>query len=91
MRGRADAYSGGLKRNIVQCLNDYGIPLKLSHTVIDIQGRERVTRGDHRPGGREVEAHPRHGGAHPLRHPAAVRGLIPENELSGSAGITLHP
>ena len=36
-------YSGGLKRNIVQCLDDYGIPLKLSHTVIDIQGKERVT------------------------------------------------
>ena len=36
-------YSGGLKRNIVQCLDDFGIPLKLSHTVVDIQGRERVT------------------------------------------------
>lgn len=36
-------YSGGLKRNIVQCLDDYDIPLKLSHTVIDIEGRERVT------------------------------------------------
>ena len=35
-------YSGGLKRNIVQCLDDYGIPLKLSHTVVDIQGKERV-------------------------------------------------
>ena len=35
-------YSGGLKRNIVQCLDDYGIPLKLSHTVIDIDGKERV-------------------------------------------------
>lgn len=35
-------YSGGLKRNIVQCLDDFGIPLKLSHTVIDIDGRERV-------------------------------------------------
>ena len=35
-------YSGGLKRNIVQCLDDYDIPLKLSHTVIDIKGRERV-------------------------------------------------
>ena len=35
-------YSGGLKRNIVQCLDDYGIPLLLSHTVVDIQGRERV-------------------------------------------------
>ena len=36
-------YSGGLKRNIVQCLDDYGIPLKLSHTVVDIRGKERVS------------------------------------------------
>ena len=36
-------YSGGLKRNIVQCLDDFGIPLKLSHTVVDIRGKERVT------------------------------------------------
>ena len=36
-------YSGGLKRNIVQCLNDYGIPLKLSHTVVEIRGKERLT------------------------------------------------
>ena len=35
-------YSGGLKRNIVQCLDDFVIPLKLSHTVVDIKGRERV-------------------------------------------------
>ena len=35
-------YSGGLKRNIVQCLDDYNIPLKLSHTVVDIKGKERV-------------------------------------------------
>ena len=35
-------YSGGLKRNIVQCLDDFGIPLKLSHTVVDIQGKKRV-------------------------------------------------
>ncbi|MCR4764255.1 MAG: NAD(P)/FAD-dependent oxidoreductase [Lachnospiraceae bacterium] len=35
-------YSGGLKRNIVQCLNDYQIPLMLSHTVVNIHGRERV-------------------------------------------------
>lgn len=35
-------YSGGLKRNIVQCLDDYGIPLKLSHTVINIHGKKRV-------------------------------------------------
>ncbi len=51
-------YSGGLKRNIVQCLDDYGIPLKLSHTVVDIRGKERL---GHHPGqgGREREAHPR--------------------------------
>ena len=36
-------YSGGLKRNIVQCLDDYGIPLLLSHTVVEIHGKERVT------------------------------------------------
>ena len=36
-------YSGGLQRNIVQCLEDFQIPLKLSHTVVDIQGKERVT------------------------------------------------
>ena len=35
-------YSGGLKRNIVQCLDDFGIPLKLSHTVTEIHGKERV-------------------------------------------------
>ena len=35
-------YSGGLKRNIVQCLNDFDIPLYLSHTVVDIEGKERV-------------------------------------------------
>ena len=36
-------YSGGLKRNIVQCLDDFDIPLKLSHTVVDIHGRETVS------------------------------------------------
>jgi pyruvate/2-oxoglutarate dehydrogenase complex dihydrolipoamide dehydrogenase (E3) component len=35
-------YSGGLKRNIVQCLDDFGIPLRLSHTVVQIHGRDRV-------------------------------------------------
>ncbi len=36
-------YSGGLKRNIVQCLDDYDIPLILSHTVVDIEGKDRLT------------------------------------------------
>ena len=35
-------YSGGLKRNIVQCLDDFGIPLRLSHTVVEVHGRKRV-------------------------------------------------
>lgn len=35
-------YSGGLARNIEQCLNDFAIPLKLSHTVVEIHGRERI-------------------------------------------------
>ena len=35
-------YSSGLKRNIVQCLDDYGIPLLLSHTVVDIHGRDHL-------------------------------------------------
>lgn len=39
-------YSGGLKRNIVQCLDDFNIPLKLSHTVVDIKGRERGWQQD---------------------------------------------
>src|SRR3712207_7085322 len=37
-------FSGGLTRNIVQCLEDYNIPLYLSHTVIDIQGKDRVQK-----------------------------------------------
>ena len=36
-------YSGGLARNIEQCLNDFNIPLKLSHTVVEIHGKERLT------------------------------------------------
>ena len=36
-------YSGGLARNIEQCLNDFGIPLMLSHTVVEVHGKERVT------------------------------------------------
>lgn len=44
-------YSGGLKRNIVQCLDDFGIPLKLSHTVVDIKGKERVESVTLAPGG----------------------------------------
>ena len=57
-------YSGGLKRNIVQCLNDFGIPLKLSHTV----GHRR----DHCRGRPGPEAHSGYGNSLRLRYPAAV-------------------
>jgi NADPH-dependent 2,4-dienoyl-CoA reductase/sulfur reductase-like enzyme len=84
-------YSGGLTRNIVQCLHDYGIPLHLSHTVVDIQGRERVegvtiAKVDERrkpiPG---TEIH------YDCDTLLLSVGLIPENELSKSAGIALDP
>ncbi|HBM80401.1 MAG TPA: pyridine nucleotide-disulfide oxidoreductase [Clostridiaceae bacterium] len=82
-------YSSGLKRNIVQCLDDFGIPLLLNHTVVNIHGKERV-------GGvtiAKVDANRK-----PI--PETFRyvecdtlllsvGLIPENELSKNAGIVL--
>ena len=84
-------YSGGLKRNIVQCLDDYGIPLKLSHTVVDIQGKERVTgvtiaqvddHGKPIPGTEEQI---------PCDTLLLSVGLIPENELSKAVGVELSP
>jgi len=83
-------YSGGLKRNIVQCLDDFGIPLKLSHTVVDIQGKERVTGvtiaqvDENRrpiPGTEEF---------YECDTLLLSCGLIPENELSSSMGVEMH-
>ncbi len=82
-------YSGGLKRNIVQCLDDYGIPLKLSHTVTKIHGKERVTGitisavDENRrpiPGTEEFYS---------CDTLLLSCGLLPENELSKSAGVEL--
>lgn len=82
-------YSGGLKRNIVQCLDDFGIPLKLSHTVIDIDGKERVkgvtlARVDENrkpiPGTEEYI---------PCDTLLLSVGLVPENELTKGMGIDL--
>ncbi len=83
-------YSGGLKRNIVQCLDDYGIPLKLSHTVVDIQGKERVTGvtiakvdENRKPiPGTEVN--------YSCDTLLLSVGLIPENELSRSIGVDMN-
>lgn len=82
-------YSGGLKRNIVQCLDDYGIPLLLSHTVVKIHGKKRVSgvtlakvENDRRPvAGTEC--------FYPCDTLLLAVGLISENELSVQAGIEL--
>ena len=84
-------YSGGLKRNIVQCLDDFGIPLKLSHTVVKIEGDKRVE-------GvwiAEVDEHlkPIPGTEEHYTCDTLLLscGLIPENELSQKAGVALSP
>ena len=84
-------YSGGLKRNIVQCLNDFGIPLKLSHTVTDIEGTDRlcaVTIAQAGPDGRPV---PGSETRYPCDTLLLSCGLIPENELTRGAGIRIDP
>ena len=82
-------YSGGLARNIEQCLNDFGIPLMLSHTVVEIHGKDRVEGVTIA----KVDAN---------RRPIAETrqyiecdtlllscGLIPENELTRNANISM--
>lgn len=84
-------YSGGLKRNIVQCLDDYGIPLKLSHTVVDIKGKERlegVTLAEVDGKGKPVSGTEEFYSCDTL---LLSVGLIPENELSGGMGVELNP
>lgn len=82
-------YSGGLKRNIVQCLDDFDIPLKLSHTVIDIEGKERVTGitiAEVGPDRKPIPGTEEHYDCDTL---LLSCGLLPENELSKTAGVTL--
>ena len=82
-------YSGGLARNIEQCLNDFHIPLKLSHTVVKIHGKERlegvtIARVDERR--KPVAGSEEYIACDTL---LLSVGLIPENELSKSAGVSL--
>lgn len=84
-------YPSGLPRNIEQCLNDYGIPLHLSHTVVDIRGRTRlegvvVAQCDQR-------FRPIPGTEAEINCDTLILsvGLIPENELSLAAGVELDP
>lgn len=83
-------FSGGLKRNIVQCLDDFHIPLKLSHTIVDIQGTERVE-------GATIARVDEH--KHPVPGTEETYscdtillscGLIPENELTARMGAELN-
>lgn len=84
-------YSGGLKRNIVQCLNDFDIPLKLSHTVVDIEGKQRVKAVTIAEVGPDRKPIPGTEERYTCDTLLLSCGLIPENELSRSAGITLSP
>ena len=82
-------YSGGLARNIEQCLNDFNIPLRLSHTVVNIHGKERVEGvtiakvDENRRPIKESEEYI------PCDTLLLSCGLIPENELTKGAGIAL--
>ena len=84
-------YSGGLKRNIVQCLNDFGIPLKLSHTVVDIEGKEHVTAVTIAEVGKDMKPIPGTEERYTCDTLLLSCGLIPENELSNKAGIQMNP
>ena len=84
-------YSGGLNRNIVQCLHDFDIPLYLSHTVTDIQGKDRLE---------QVVVSKVDDKRRPIPGTEMVFdcdtlllsvGLLPENELSRQAGIAIDP
>ncbi|MCM1154968.1 MAG: NAD(P)/FAD-dependent oxidoreductase [Roseburia sp.] len=84
-------YSGGLKRNIVQCLEDYDIPLKLRHTIIDVKGKERLegivlAQVDDR--GKPVSGTEEFYSCDTL---LLSVGLIPENEISRGMGIEMNP
>ena len=84
-------YSSGLNRNIVQCLNDYDIPLYLSHTVTNIEGRERlsgvtVMKVDEKR--QPIPGTEIHFDCDTL---LLSVGLIPENELSQGANVKLSP
>ena len=84
-------YSGGLQRNIVQCLEDFNIPLLLSHTVIDIQGKDRVTGITLAQVGPDRKPIPGTEQNIPCDTLLLSCGLIPENELSTKLGVSLSP
>ena len=82
-------YSGGLTRNIVQCLEDYGIPLYLSHTITDIKGHERVEQVTVSQVGPDRRPIPGTEMVFDCDTVLLSVGLIPENELTRQAGIAM--
>jgi NADPH-dependent 2,4-dienoyl-CoA reductase/sulfur reductase-like enzyme len=84
-------YSGGLKRNIVQCLDDYDIPLLLSHTVTNIKGKDRVEGVTIAQV--DEKRQPITGTEEFIKCDTLLLsvGLIPENELSRQCGIDISP
>ena len=84
-------YSGGLKRNIVQCLDDFNIPLKLSHTVIDIEGKDRVEAVTIAEVGADRRPIPGTEERYTCDTLLLSCGLIPENELSKNPGVSISP
>lgn len=84
-------FSGGLKRNIVQCLDDFDIPLKLNHTVVDIRGRERVEGVTIAEVDENRKPIPGTEEDYDCDTLLLSVGLIPENELSEKIGVPLDP
>ena len=84
-------YSGGLNRNIVQCLNDYDIPLYLSHTVVDIRGKDRVEQVVVAKVGPDRKPVPGTEMVFDCDTLLLSVGLIPENELSRQANVVMDP
>ncbi len=82
-------FSSGLKRNIVQCLNDYDIPLFLSHTIVKIEGKDRVTGvviGEVDKDRKVIPGTEKHYDCDTILFSV---GLIPENELSTRLGVKI--
>ena len=84
-------YSSGLTRNIVQCLDDYSIPLRLNHTVIAVHGKERLEGVTVAEVDQDRKPIPETAEFVPCDTLLLSVGLIPENELSRDAGIELDP
>lgn len=84
-------FSAGLKRNIVQCLDDYGIPLLLSHTIVDIAGRDRIEGVTVAEVDEKLKPIPGTEKYYECDTLLLSVGLIPENELSQMAGVEIAP